>query len=229
MAAGSNNYNPALWMQGNPNYYGIPQSPDYNAIYDQSMNLTPQVQAQLGAINTKGIGSAVDAYRNEAMRKNPSAWANLSKQEQDMLQAQSQDKGAASVRGQTAGELSTLGSSGGLSSGARERAATAGAHNAIDMTQDLSRQGNLNKMQIGINDEKNRVSQLSQLPGMEAAALQPQFQKEGIWQNAANQNNQNTIAANQNANQWNQNLYQTQMQAWGANKQANATENAGKK
>lgn len=229
MAAGAYGYNPTLWMQGNPNYYGMPQSPGYNPSYSSWMDLTPQVDARLNAIDTKGLASAVDAFRNEAMRQGPSGWAKLAQQEQDLLAAQARDRGAQVSRGQTAQALSDLASSGGLSSGARERTAQAGAKNYIDMSQGVSRDSNLNKMQIGINDEKNRVQQLSMLPGMEQQALAPLFQKQSIWQQAANQNQQNVIAANKEANAFNQNLYNQQVNAWAADRQAKATENSGKK
>lgn len=229
MAAGAYGYDPSLWSQGNYNYQGMPNSPGFSPIYGPWMDLTPQVDQRLNAINTKGLGSAVDAFRDEALRKGPSQWAKLSNLEQDSLSAGARDRGAQTSRGQTAQALDMLAQTGGLSSGARERTAQAGAKNYIDMSQDIGRQDQLNKMQVGINDEKNRITQLSQLPGVEQQALQPLFQKEGIWQNAANQNQQNMVKANEYANSFNQNLYSQQMQAWAADKQAQATENSGKK
>lgn len=118
---------------------------------------------------------------------------------------------------------------GGLSAGARERLESSGARNLLAMSQDVSRQGNLNRMQIGINDEQNRIAQLGQLPGMEALALQSNLQREGMYTQARQTDINRAIAENQNRNAYNQSLYQQQMQAWAAQRQARATERAGKK
>lgn len=179
-----------------------------------------QLQSQLNSIpvNMQGI----NAYSAEALRKGPSAWANLAKvQNAEQLEAQ-KEQALKQGAGQTAAAEDNIASSGGLSSGARERAAESGATNVLDMQQGLQKQGNENDLQIGINDEQNRISQLGALPGLENEAIQPLFQKADIISNAEAQQN----AAE---NTFNMNLYNTQMGAWGAQQTANAISNSGKK
>ncbi len=205
------------------------QSP-FQTVYDpNTMNLTPEVQKYLDTINTQPLADSVDQFRQMALRKGPSQWATLAGKQQQALESGARERGANEVAGQTAQAQADLASHGGLSSGAKERAAEGGAKNYMAMSQDLARQGNLNQMQIGINDEQNKIQQMGMLPGMENQALQPLFQKEGIWGNAANQNIQNTMNENQYLNQWNQNLSSQRMQAAAADRQAQATQNAGKK
>jgi hypothetical protein len=198
-----------------PTFSGQPQAPTFNPLFDMTA-----IQKQLDAIPTDMSG--INAYRAEALRTGPSAWANLSKISSAAQQANQREASLREAAAQTAGEEDRLASSGGLSSGARERAAEAGGKNYLNMSQDLTRQGNLNDLQIGINDETNRVQQLGALPGMENTAMQPLFQKASILTNAQQ-------AQNKALNDWNSNLYNQQMTAWAANQQANATANSGKK
>jgi hypothetical protein len=143
-------------------------------------------------------------------------------QQQDMLAGNAQSAGANQTAGQTAQATDALASQGGLSSGARERAAEGGANNFMNMSQNINQQRASNDMQIGVNDEQNKIQELGQLPGMENQKVQ------GLQAvNAADTANQ--IAENQSLNSYNQNLYNQQMSAWGANQQANAIAASGKK
>ena len=178
------------------------------------------LQSQLNAIPVNMQGA--NAYAAQALRTGPSAWANLANiQNAEQLETQ-KEQAEAQGAGQTASVENQIASSGGLSSGARERAAESGANSVLDMQQGLQKQGNENSLQIGINDEQNRISQLGALPGIENEAIQPLFQKADILTNAQAQQNQA-------ANTWNMNLYNTQMGAWGAQQSANAIADSGKK
>lgn len=202
------------WM---PNSYGMtPTRPDYIVGYD------PKTMSLSDYLSGKYDQSGMNAFREQALRKGPSAWATLSKQQQAALQGNQRESGAKEVASQTAQAEDNLASRGGLSSGARERAATEGSKNYLAMSQDLARQGNLNDLQIGVNDEQNRIQQLGMLPGME-------MQQAGMFEDARGKDIANTTAENARRNAYNQNIYDQQMGAWGANRQAQATENAGKK
>lgn len=204
-----------------PNYMpqgdsGTPARPNYITAYDPAtMSLTDYLQG-------KYDHSGYDQFKAEAMRKGPSAWATLAKQSQGAQVSDQREKGAAQTNAQTAQAMDEVAARGGLSSGARERAATEGSKNYLSMSQDLTRQQNLNNMQIGMNDEQNRIQELSQVPGMEQGQAQ-------MWEGAKQQDTANTLAENERRNSYNSNVYNQQMQAWGANRQAQATENAGKK
>jgi hypothetical protein len=208
---------PVNYMSMQPNYgqqfgnYGAPGNGVQYSGYQPGANgdpLDPQGMAQLiGSINLQPLDQSVQNFADMANRQGPSAWANMANQQQDTLEANSRERGAAENNAQTAQALDNLGSSGGITSGARERAAEGGAKNYMNMSQDAARQGGLNKLQIGVNDQQNKIQEMGQLPGMESAALQPQFQQAGMYQN----------------------LYNQQMQDYAAQQQANAIANSGKK
>lgn len=190
-------------------------APGFNPLFDMS-----KLQGELNAIPTNMQG--INAYRSQALRTGPSTWASLQKTNNAAKQASQKEQVAQEGVGQTAQALDQLAASGGLSSGARERAVEGGQKNVMDMQQNLAREGNLNDIQTNMNDESNRIQQLGQLPGMENEATKPLFEKSQILTNAQGQNN-----AAQNA--YNQNLYNQQNQAWYAGQQANATAASGKK
>lgn len=188
-------------------YTGQPTSPGYVVSYDpKTMNLTDYLSG-------KYDGSGLQAFKDQAMRKGPSQWATLAGQSNRANESNSRERSAAESNSQTAQANDRLAAAGGLSSGARERNQQEGAKNYLSMSQDLARQGNLNDMQIGMNDEQNRIQQLSSLPGME-------MQQAGMFEQAKNADISNTTAENERRNAWNQNLYNQQMQSYWAGKTA---------
>jgi hypothetical protein len=204
-----------------------PASPQYNPVWNPSMSLTPGMDQELSGINTQPLDQSVQNFADLADRQGPSAWATMAGQQQDALASNQMEKGAAQTNAGTAAAMSQLGESGGITSGARERAAEGGNTNLMNMTQNVGRQNSLNQMQIGVNDQQNKMQEMGMLPGMESSALQPQFQKANMWENAQNTDVQNAMNNNTAANNWNMNLYNTQMQAAGDQAQANATQNSG--
>lgn len=203
---------------------GIPYSPAYNA---ETMSLTPDVQKRLDALkmDTRGL----DKFRQEALRRGTSPWANLMNKKQYQEEMGAIDRAKQEARSGRAQAESDLARTGGLTSGARERAGLASQRNMLNMSQDASRQGNLNRLQIGINDESNRIAQLGQLPGMENQLYQNQFAKEQAWAKARDQDIQRQIAEQNARNEFNMKNYQNQLQAGAAQQQAQATRDSGSK
>lgn len=210
-------------------YSGVqPGQPGYTAGYDpNSMSFADELDARLNGINPDMRG--MNAFREEALRKGSSAWGGMMRDKQFAEEGAARDRARTEGRSGRAQAEADLASRGGLSAGAKERIARKGGTDILAMGQDVSRQGNLNRMQIGIQDEQNRIGNLAQLPGMENQIYQGALQKEGMWDQAKQLDTNRLIAENQNRNQYNQNLYNQQMQAWAADRQAYATENAGKK
>lgn len=233
----SGGYNPATqpWWDGNdPN--GAPANspwsfpggmPGFVQGYDPSKSLYGQMQGELDSIQPDMSG--YDMFKQQAERTGPSAWAGLMNQQQDMLAKNAKSAGAATVAGQNQGAYDSLAMHGGLDSGARERVAREGSKSYLDMTQGVNRDTANNKLQIGVNDEQNRISQLSSLPGMYNQVIQPQMQKINMEGQARQIDNSNAIAESDRQNQYNLGKYQTQMQGWGAGQQAYATAHSGKK
>lgn len=193
-----------------------PNIPNYVVGYDPStMSLSDYLAGKYDS-------SGLKAFQSEALRKGPSAWANLATQDQAVQAGAARENAAGQTNSQTSQAMDDLASRGGLSSGARERATTEGAKNYLSMSQDLGRQENLNKLQIGMNDQQNKIQELSALPGM-------QQQQAQMYTSAKQADIASTVAENANRNNYNQSTYGTQMAGWAANQQANATAKSGKK
>ena len=190
---------------GNVNPWAFPSgAPNYVPAYDP---------------NTMGVESdptAMNAFRQEALRTGPSKYAQLSGAQQDALNLNAKSSAAGTSAGQTATANSNLAMTGGLDSGARERVQTNANKNLLDMNQKIDQTTANNKMQIGMNDEQNRVSQLSQVPGMQNQQNQ-----------ASEFNINNAVNEGNSANLYKANIYNQQMKGWAAGQQSNATANSG--
>lgn len=201
---------PGIDMGGQPGY------PGYNPVYDKNKQaMLPGYEKKL-ADNSAGYNK----FAGEATRTGPSSWAGLANQQQDALGAAAMEKGAAGAAGANKGAMNALASQGGLSSGARERVAEAGAKNLTTNAQDVTRQTGLNKLQIGVNDEQNRMNSLAALPGMEQ-------NRTNAWEGVAKGDVGNEMMNSNNMNNYNMDAYKAQMAAWAAGKQAQATQNSG--
>lgn len=202
----------------NPYYSGMPTTPGFSPIYNASTQaLSPGYDQQVAA-NSQGF----DAFRDQALRQGPSAWATTALQQQALESENQKEKGIESTAGANAAANDSLAAQGGMSSGARERVAEGGEKNMLDMNQNVSRQENLNNLQIGMNDNQNKMQELSQLPGMEQSRV-------NAWETTKQGDLSNQLAENKSLNDYNQNIYNQQMNAWAADKQAKATASSGKK
>lgn len=209
-------------------YLARPQRPGFEASYDpRTMSMLPGLEGKLAGIEENRAG--MNKYRQEALRGGPSAWAGLAGQQQDQMLQNARNQAAQGAAGQTAGAQSALAMRGGINSGARERLQTAGMRNQMDAGQNALQAANANKMQIGINDEQNRINQLGQLPGLENTANQTAFNKANLWGQGKQFDVGNAVHQGDTKNAFNMNNYNADMSAWGANQQANATAQAGKK
>lgn len=237
----------------------------FNAL-DSNNNLSEQYKvnaAKVGALKSNvgeldkrlsGIQldkTGLNEIQNRALSKGPSAWAQMAGQQAE-TQAQQQRSQAGQAAGQAQADArSGLAMRGGLSSGSRERLAASGANNQMNAMQNIGAQAATAKQNIGLQDEQQKQQMLMQLPGMQLAALQPEMQKAGAWQqmagqeqalgnqrdlanmsaeNQANQfNMQNTMGAINQKNQQAMDKYKTDMSSWAAEQQARATEKSGQK
>jgi len=178
-------YNPGNYKDKTGVYAGVPDLPQY------------QQTAQ--DVNQQGINK----YRQEALRSGPSAWAGLQGQQQEQQYGQAMDEARGQVASQTAGAEGSLAMRGGLSSGARERVQKQGLLSGMQAGQNLARTRAGNLLQIGVNDEQNRISQLGSLPGMENQAVSQGMTREAARNQLAQSNAQTEgmiWAAGQGAN-----------------------------
>lgn len=152
----------------------------------------------------------LDALRAAALRKGPSSWLSMTQFQNAANAKNAREKGINQNAANTAGAEDALAASGGLSSGARERVQEQGQKNYISMAENVANQENQGNLGAGIADEQNRQTEVGQLTGAEEA-------KQKDWMTAKQQDYQNQL-----------DIYKTQMEAWGAEQQARATENSGK-
>lgn len=198
--------------------FDMMNAPGYTAAYDPNQMSLTNYLGDLYGQNSEGYNQ----FKEEALRKGPSSWLNMNLLAGD-LQEQTQREGAQrESNAATAGAMDKIASSGGMSSGARERAAESGAKNYLGMSQDLQRQGNMNDLNMRITDEGNRINMMTQLPGMEQNRV-------STWEQARQADINNQMQEVSRLNQYNQDLYKSRLEAAAAERQARATENSGKK
>jgi hypothetical protein len=132
-------------------------------------------QKRLDGINADQRG--MDALRERALNKGPSAWANLQTQQQQLGEQTALDQSAKAQSGSMANAMSNLAMRGGVGGGASMRAARQSAQDQALAAQGVRRQGQMDRLGISTADEQMRQQALSQLPGAEIAWLQPQMDK----------------------------------------------------
>jgi hypothetical protein len=194
------------------------------------------LNTRLGGINLNT--QALQALRGEGLRSagTPSAWGQMA------LSKAMSDAGAQGNAALASG-MSALASRGGVSRGARERMASRGTRDTMMAKQKAG-------MDIGMQDEANRLGILSALPGQEVQSLQPELQKASMWSSMADTeaarkqgldlaNRDYSTSVNkanlaslmgdvQGKQAFDMSKYQETMKAWGADRTASAQENAGK-
>lgn len=213
-------------------------------------NSLGDITSRLNNINLDTSG--VEQLKKEALAApGTSAWEGMMRGRQGLEESGAQDNAARTSASGTAQAMSQLSGTGGLSNGARERLARMGGQDLSTQKQSVLRQGQLDRSGIGVQAEQNRLGQLSQLPGAQIAALQPEIQKTQMYGNFAEQENQrnqdlglanrkysgdiqaqnigNSLNTANSENAARLGAYNSAMQAWAANKQAGATQSSGKK
>lgn len=181
---------------------GAPVYPTLNSLLDPNSGLLKSqyqlqkgadvgYESQLGNLDQRLAGinlnkEGLEALRKRGLSQGPSDWAKLMEQSQRLEEQTARGRAGEQQAGAQSSAFSELARKGGLSSGARERLAMQGQRGLTSSMQDISRQGQENRLGIGLQDEQQRLNILSQLPGMEVQALQPDFQKVSAWGQLAN-------------------------------------------
>ncbi len=161
--------------------------------------LTPEVQSRLSGINLNT--DPLKALETYGMGHGDSPWAQAQLEALKQAQGQAMGSAKANVTGANTAAMDAAAARGGLSAGGGENLGRTASNNAKLAGQNVIGQGLQQQGQIRSTDEGNRLNTLSQLPGMELQALQPEFQKENIWQTAAtNDRNYNTGVDQANIN-----------------------------
>jgi len=184
----------------------------------------PAFQSQLGAggmmpeqyqIQDQLNRTGLEQMRGLATGTGPTAWGQARGQQLATDQARSLQDVTAQGQAAQAQARSQLSQRGGLSGGARERLAGAGARQDLMGRQGALMAGQQAREGLATEDQARRDRALGQLPGAELGAAQ-------FGQNTSKYNIQNALGEKQAERNYNMQKYQADAQAWAAQKQAEA-------
>lgn len=204
-----------------------PVMPEFNPVYNpETQSLAPQIQGMLN--KTSYDTNPLKQIEQNATSNAPSTWAQMQSQLARTNTSQAAGQAANQTAAATAGADSNLAMSGGLSSGARERAAIGGEQSGIAAQQNVANQGNTQQLQIGATDAATKQAQLMALPGMETQAYQAALEPIQMYGQAASMDTSNSMNATNALNNFNMGAFQTAENTYGNNQVANATADAAK-
>lgn len=209
-------YEPGYYMP-NP-YYGMPTAPDFRSLLDEQGNLPDNFM-----VHAPGTSPAEEELRRRSMTSpGDSPWARYQLAQSKMDEARGLGDAGGQVSADMAQARSNLAMRGGATSGARERIAEQGMRDRLLATQGVRGNAAAERMNIRGQDAQNSNQLLQALNSTEQARDQSNLQAQEF--NTGNQYNEKRAEDLYLTNQYNQ-----AMKAWGANRQADATENSGKK
>lgn len=221
-AAQNGNYNPGFTNSA----YGAATSmypqwggSGYSSIAPQIGSMTSQ-----NKLNTQGL----EALRSRALQApgTQSPWAKLQLQSQELGQNQLAGDAAKLANTSTQQAMSSLARSGGLTSGARERLAMQGANQSALSRQGVFGQGMQDKLNIGLQDEQQRLAALTALPQLESQAVQTRTAAQSPYFAALSSDRDAYMGGKQAENAFNLGRYGELMKAYGSDQQANAATQA---
>lgn len=206
-------------------YEVAPSDPTFTSDLNPDGSLKSQYSANWN--NVTADPSGLNAYTQMALGTGPTAQAQAQLVQQGLAQQQQMQGVQQQGDAQNAAAQNSLAQKYGLSSGSQASLAKANMRNQMTGQQNVGAQGAQARALIGANDAANRNQFLQGLPGQENAAAQTQMQNEGMGLQAQEANNTNALAGLNAQNQNNQLVYQQQMAAYGANKNADSMANQG--
>lgn len=132
-------------------------------------------QSRLDAVQADP--TAMNLLRQKATQQGPSDWANLQHQNLALQQTDALDTSAKTTQGAMTNAMGQLAMRGGMSSGAGERAARAGAMDQAMAAQGIRRGGQQDSLNVDISDEAQKNQLLQAMPAEELAWMQPALDK----------------------------------------------------
>lgn len=111
-------------------------------------------------------GKYLQALGTRATEKGPSTWANMQNQNIDLQASGLRDQNASDAATALGTGTSNLAQTGGLDSGARERMASSTGLAQLQGNQSISKDAVGAKLNTGIEDERQKLGILQQMPGM---------------------------------------------------------------
>lgn len=216
----------------------LAQRPEFSSILGSNGQLQDQykINAQPWMDQIKGVqydSSGLDALKARALATGDSPWAALQRQQNEMARQDNMGRVGTQANSALAQARSGLAMRGGLSGGAGASLARQNMRDAMAARQGINRQDMQNQLAVGIKDQEMKDQFLSQLPGAQAQAFGLQLgQAESaakLGYGADEFNLQNTLGQISDKRNFDMQNWLKEMEVEAANRQAVATENAGKK
>lgn len=202
-------------------YSQLPDEIQYQQAYDpNTMSIMPDLQKKLDAIQLNKQG--LEKFRGEALRSGESAWAQMAKRGLAMDSQANAENLLRGAQGRAAEARSGMARRGGIGAGSNERLGRAAMKEGLLAQQGAYRDRTRGMLDIGMTDEKNRIGQLGQLPGMELAALQPEMEKTSAWAKGRQFDIGNALGEAQAKNKFAMDQWQKKMEAYGTLQTADA-------
>lgn len=146
--------------------------PEYQSMVDPATGKISSQYALTGGpdVNFKN-NEALDFMKKYATAQGPSAWALLQKQLVEQQRQAAMDAAATQGNAARGKAYSDLAVRGGLSKGSRERIATKGAVSDVMARQAVNRDANMADLNVGSEDEKNKLAMLNSWGGLNEQSL----------------------------------------------------------
>jgi hypothetical protein len=143
-----------------------------------------------------------------------SPWEKMMNDKQGLEQTRQQQEASANNARATARARAQMAMGRGSSAGDARSIAKQGATQYTGQLQDVNRQGELDRLGIGTQAYQQKLGLLQQLPGMEVANAQPQFQNREMDMRAQQYNIDNAVNEQNAKRGFDMNMYNTNMGAW---------------
>lgn len=192
-----------------------PYAAQYSGDLQAPNSLSNQWDARAGNVRDVGAGSnygmaqdSAGMLQQRAFGTETSPWADKLYQQQGIQQHLAEQQFGNQSAQEYASTRDRLAQSGGLEGGANERLGQQSMRNEMLGRQDLARQGELQRIGIGINDENQRMALQQQMPQMQMGLDQydtglqrnnadMDWRKQAQWSTLAGQDNANQMNADQ--------------------------------
>ncbi len=174
-------------------------------------------------VDQRGIG----AIRERALSQGPSAWAKMMTDKQKLEEQGARDQAAQSAQGQNAQAYNDLSMRGGVSGGARNRIAMMNSRNSMMAGQNVARQGMLDRANIGVQDETQRLGLLNNLAGLDFQQAGLDERNRAYSTDIQGRNINAALSELDKKRMQDMNVYSEQMKKWAAGKSADAQAAAG--
>jgi len=215
----------------NDKYAGQPADPTYNGWTDPSGNLIEKYKlAKAGDITA---ASNIEELKRMLADPSMSAWGQLMLQKQGVEEGAALDKTAAGANTSAAAARATLAGRGGASKAAQERLAMKASMADMFGRQDVRRQGTLDRFNVGIADEEQKLKKTGLWANMADSEAGRKLTADTGNRDYASKvdsfNIQNALGGIKSKQDFDAGMYGEKMKAWAADRTATAQENAGKK